>query len=109
MQENEGKVVSVRVGTGEHTPTLPQYRWMSYDEIVKGITLLTTQLSAHDDFSHLRNITLNLSAFSEASINLNRQYEQQLIGSYNSEVLRNVLFNSMLLNGPPRPARSRHY
>ena len=98
VQENEGKVVSVRVGTGEHTPTLPQYRWMSYDEIVKGITLLTTQLSAHDDFSHLRNITLNLSAFSEASINLNRQYEQQLIGSYNSEVLRNVLFNSMLLN-----------
>lgn len=85
-------------GTGEHTPTLPQYRWMSYDEIVKGITLLTTQLSAHDDFSHLRNITLNLSAFSEASITLNRQYEQQLIGSYNSEVLRNMLFNSMLLN-----------
>lgn len=98
VQENEGKVVSVRVGTGEHIPTLPQYRWMSYDEIVKGITLLTNQLSAHDDFSHLRNITLNLSAFSEASINLNRQYEQQLIGSYNSEVLRNVLFNSMLLN-----------
>lgn len=43
-------------GTGEHTPTLPQYRWMSYDEIVKGITLLTTQLSAHDDFSLLRNV-----------------------------------------------------
>lgn len=98
VQENEGKVVGVRVGTEEHNPTLPQYRWMSYDEIVKGITLLTNQLSAHDDFSHLRNITLNLSAFSEASINLNRQYEQQLIGSYNSEVLRNVLFNSKLLN-----------
>lgn len=43
-------------GTGEHTPTLPQYRWMSYDEIVKGITLLTTQLSTYDDFSHLRNV-----------------------------------------------------
>lgn len=56
VQENEGKVVSVRVGTGEHTPTLPQYRWMSYDEIVKGITLLTTQLSTHDNFSHLRNV-----------------------------------------------------
>ena len=88
VQETEGKLVGVRVGTGEHTPTLPQYRWMSYDEIVKGITLLTTQLSTHDDFSHLRNIT----------INLNRQYEQQLIGSYNSKVLHNVLFNSMLLN-----------
>ena len=34
VQENEGKVVSVRVGTGEHTPTLPQYRWMSYLSLI---------------------------------------------------------------------------